>query len=78
MNDEIFNLNTFNELMSKRRDIVKKQCQKLGNSSGHNFESSQIFFLDNKNLAFCPIFKAGSTNWLINLVKLSKYPEVSN
>jgi hypothetical protein len=62
--------------MHRRRNIVERSCQQFypkDERSRLQIAAEKIFAMIRRRLAWCPVYKAGSTNWMKNLVKLSHH-----
>lgn len=66
---------TFTDMIRKRRDKVSQQCQLWKGKEFIPKSHANLFYLEQKNILWCPVFKAASTNWMINFVELSKTKE---
>lgn len=57
--------------MNVRRAVIRKKCQ--DSKAGHKLDPSKVRVMRQRKLLWCPVFKAGSTNWMLNLPKLSNF-----
>ena len=66
------------DLFVKRKQNIARHCalkKTLTNEVLTN-DPSHLMVLKDRNLAFCPVFKAGSSTWLTILLDLSSISEV--
>ena len=65
-------------LFEKRQNRVSNYCQqkKEHPTSPFTNDPSKLFVLKERNVVWCPVFKAGSSTWLSTLVDLSSKTKV--
>jgi len=72
----------FTEELVSRTKSVQENCQRLGEEvAGQTRMLSRLRWAIKERLLYCPVFKAASTTWLINYLKLSNStidPKVGN
>ncbi len=66
--------------MAVRRRVVSERCQafkkRAGNTTYSFYQtanSSSLFVLQSRQLVWCPVFKAASTNWMKTIPMLTNY-----
>ena len=66
-------------LFEKRQNRVLNYCQQLKEHPTSPFtnDPSKLFVLKERNVVWCPVFKAGSSTWLSTLVDLSSKSKVN-
>lgn len=72
-NKSIYETNPFVEVMRQRRAKIKQQCYNLGRSGTRgqftdNYEL-EVYYAE-RNILYCPVFKATTTRWYQNLLIL--------
>lgn len=71
-------LKDFGSLMSSRVKVVQDLCGEMRERPtepfSHNFEN--LFFLKERSLVWCPVFKAASTVWMQNFFQLADITKV--
>jgi hypothetical protein len=66
----------YDSIMHRRRNTVERSCQQMFTKDARSrlpIAAENIFAMIRRRLAWCPVYKAGSTNWMKNLVKLSHH-----
>jgi hypothetical protein len=66
----------YDSLMHRRRVLVETTCRELfrnGTRQQLTIAAENIFAMIRRRLLWCPVYKAGSTNWMKNMVKLSQH-----
>ena len=65
-------------LFEKRQNRLLNYCQEKKEHPNQPFSNdpSKLFVLKERNLVWCPVFKAGSSTWLSTLVDLSSKTKV--
>ena len=64
--------NDLSDLFVKRKQKIAKMHTNVALTN----DPSHLMVLKDRNLAFCPVFKAGSSTWLTILLDLSSISEV--
>ena len=67
------------ELMfENRRELIKNACIDMRKSHREPFvnDPSHLFILQDRAIAWCPVFKAGSSTWLSTILELSSKSQV--
>ena len=66
------------DLFEKRQERIESYCayKKEHPSGPFTNDPSHLFVLKERNVVWCPVFKAGSSTWLSTLVDLSDKPKV--
>ena len=70
--------NDLSDLFVKRKQKIAQHCawKKMHTNVALTNDPSHLMVLKDRNLAFCPVFKAGSSTWLTILLDLSSISEV--
>ena len=70
--------NDLSDLFVKRKQKIAHHCKwkKIHTKEALINDPSHLMVLKDRNLAFCPVFKAGSSTWLTILLDLSSISEV--
>ena len=70
--------NDLRDLFVKRKQTITRHCdlKKTHPNEVLTNDPSHLMVLKDRNLAFCPVFKAGSSTWLTILLDLSSISEV--
>ena len=70
--------NYLSDLFVKRKQNIARHCnfKKTHTKEVLTNDPSNLMVLKDRNLAFCPVFKAGSSTWLTILLDLSSITEV--
>jgi len=65
----------FHHLMEERRLKKSRACEKVRSGHPKNLRSrtlhTRVYYLPRTKLLWCPVFKASSTNWMMNIITLS-------
>ena len=70
--------NDLSDIFVKRKQKIAQHCnwKKTHTKEVLINDPSHLMVLKDRNLAFCPVFKAGSSTWLTILLDLSSISEV--
>jgi hypothetical protein len=66
--------------LEKRRKILENHCRDLrqkGHRDAISNSINNVYFMKQKLLIWCPVFKAGSTTWFNNMVDMADIPKES-
>ena len=76
---EVSKVNKNKNLFSKRKQHIDEICEEKKKYPNEPFinDPTHLFVLQDRNVAWCPVFKAGSSTWLTILLDLSSLSEVS-
>lgn len=70
-----FDEGQFAELMMQRVTRLNDQCSKRNVSKPNIKTGENLYVLYGRQLVWCPVFKAASTNWMYNLLPLAGLQE---
>ena len=67
------------ELFESRQKVMKNACVDIKKNRREIFvnDPSHLFVLQDRGIAWCPVFKAGSSTWLSTILELSSKSTVS-
>ena len=73
------NPNDLKNLFAKRKQNIDKVCayKKAHPTEPFINDPTHLLVLQDRNVAWCPVFKAGSSTWLTIILDLSSVSEVS-
>ena len=77
-NVETKNSNDLKNLFTKRKQNIDKVCAYKKSHPTEPFinDPTHLLVLQDRNVAWCPVFKAGSSTWLTIILDLSSVSEV--
>ena len=62
----------FQDIMKKRIQNIHEVCQRMKLSEAYSSVPTRLFILKEKNILYCPVFKAASSTWINIMLELAK------